>query len=410
MAIVELSEKKYKNGRRPFKAVLYELQPPESVENGIGTKYNKNGITFLEEYCAPQLGSITDMSVRVEFLDENRTIICGHGETGVNEDGLITFRNASVVGHFTRGYIDDIDYEGETKRCVCGEGYLDEMCYPEFVANLEEDLNNGVAVEGSVEIFKAKGNTGIVYMNGWRETGRIPVEFIHSGWDMVMNPADTSSIVLELNENQNKEDKQKMDGTIDMKEITSAIKETISEINSKESVLEEKISEQNSVIEQKDSVIAEKDVKISELNASVEKLQKALEDTKTENETAWEQIEILRKEIAKAKVAEKLGEVDEALSEFNEDEKAVAKEDIDKLKSDINSCENIDELNEIASEVNSIKSKICMNIVAQQKAAEKQASAAEPTAETNSEKVEDIFSEVCESIEVVDDDEDVSIF
>lgn len=170
MAIVELSEKKYKNGRRPFKAVLYELQPPESVENGIGTKYNKNGITFLEEYCAPQLGSITDMSVRVEFLDENRTIICGHGETGVNEDGLITFRNASVVGHFTRGYIDDIDYEGETKRCVCGEGYLDEMCYPEFVANLEEDLNNGVAVEGSVEIFKAKGNTGIVYMNGWRET------------------------------------------------------------------------------------------------------------------------------------------------------------------------------------------------------------------------------------------------
>ena len=394
MAIVELSEKKYKNGRRPFKAVLYELQPPESVENGIGTKYNKNGITFLEEYCAPQLGSIADMSVRVEFLDENRTIICGHGETGVNEDGLITFRNASVVGHFTRGYIDDIDYEGETKRCVCGEGYLDEMCYPEFVANLEEDLNNGVTVEGSVEIFKAKGNTGIVYMNGWRETGRIPVEFIHSGWDMVMNPADTSSIVLELNENQNKEDKQKMDGTIDMKEITSAIKETISEINS--------------VIEQKDSVIAEKDVKISELNASVEKLQKALEDTKTENETAWEQIEILRKEIAKAKVAEKLGEVDEALSEFNEDEKAVAKEDIDKLKSDINSCENIDELNEIASEVNSIKSKICMNIVAQQKAAEKQASATEPTAETNSEKVDDIFSEVRESIEVVDDDEDVS--
>ncbi len=51
-----------------------------------------------------------------------------------------------------------------------------------------------------------------------------------------------------------------------------------------------------------------------------------------------------------------------------------------------------------------------MNIVAQQKAAEKQASATEPTVETNSAKVEDIFSEVCESIEVVDDDEDVSIF
>lgn len=410
MAIVELSEKKYKNGRRPFKAVLYELQPPESVENGIGTKYNKNGITFLEEYCAPQLGSIADMSVRVEFLDEDRTMICGHGETGVNEDGLITFRNASVVGHFTKGYIDDIDYDGELKRCVCGEGYLDEMCYPEFVANLEEDLNNGVAVEGSVEIFKSKGNTGIVYMNGWREKGRIPVEFIHSGWDMVMNPADTSSIVLELNENQNKEDKQKMDGTFDMKEITSTIKKTISEINSKESELNKKISEQNSIIEEKDSVIAEKDAEISGLNASVEQLQKALEDTKKEHDTAWEEIEILRKEIAKAKVAEKLKEVDEALSEFNEDEKAVAKDDIDKLKSNINSCKDIDELNEVISEVNSIKSKICMNIVKQQKAAEKQTFAAKSTVETNSENVEDIFAEVCESIKVDDKSEDVNIF
>lgn len=410
MAIIELSEKKYKNGRRPFKAVLYELQPPESVENGIGTKYNKNGLTFLEEYCAPQLGSITDMSVRVEFLDEDRTIICGHGETGINEDGIPLFENASVIGHFTKGYIEDVDYDGATKRCVCGEGYLDEMCYPKFVASLEENLNNGINVEGSIEIFKSKGNAAIVYMNGWREKGRIPVDFIHSGWDMVMNPADTSSIVLELNEKQSKEEKHKMSETIDMKEITSAIKETISEINSKESELNEKISEQNSVIKEKDSVIAEKDAKISELNASVEQLQKVLEDTKTENETYWEQIEILRKEIAKAKIAEKLGEVDEALSVFNEDEKEIAKEDIEQLKENINACKNVDELNEVVSEVNSIKSKICMNIVAKQKAAEKQASATAHTVETNSEKVEDIFSEVCESIEVPDEGEDVSIF
>ena len=55
------------------------------------------------------------------------------------------------------------------------------MCYPEFVANLEEDLNNGVAVEGSVEIFKAKGNTGIVYMNGWENQG----EFLLNSFTLV---------------------------------------------------------------------------------------------------------------------------------------------------------------------------------------------------------------------------------
>ena len=52
MAIFELSEEKYSNGRRPFTAILYELQPPECVVNDVGTKYNKNGITFLEEYAS----------------------------------------------------------------------------------------------------------------------------------------------------------------------------------------------------------------------------------------------------------------------------------------------------------------------------------------------------------------------
>ena len=409
MAIVELSEKKYKNGRRPFKAVLYELQPPESVVNGVGTKFNQNGITFLEEYCAPRLDSIKDMSVRVEFMDENRTMICGHGLTRIKDD-MPLFENATTVGHFTRGYIDDIDFDGETRRCVCGEGLLDEMCYPEFIAQLEDDLSNGIAIEGSVELFKSKGNEGIVYKNGNIPKGRIPTEFIHSGWDMVTNPADASSIVLELNEKQNKEDKQKM-GELNMEEITSAIQKTISELNSKETELTEKISEQNTVIEEKESVIAEKDEKISELNTTVEKLEKVLKDVETERDTAWEQIDILRAEIAKAKIAEKLNEIDESLREFNEEEKSVAKEDIEKLKENINSCANVDELNEVVSEVNSIKSKICMNIVAQQKAAEKQAAIENPVVETNSKKVEDIFSEICESVVIdTDDADDESIF
>ena len=47
MAVFELSSEQYKNGRRPFVATLYELQPPDCVVDDVGTKYNKNGITFL---------------------------------------------------------------------------------------------------------------------------------------------------------------------------------------------------------------------------------------------------------------------------------------------------------------------------------------------------------------------------
>ena len=83
MATFELSSKKYKSGRRTFTATLYELQPPDCVVDDVGTKYNKNGITFLEEYAEKALDSIEDMSVRVEFIDEERTMIAGHGETGI---------------------------------------------------------------------------------------------------------------------------------------------------------------------------------------------------------------------------------------------------------------------------------------------------------------------------------------
>lgn len=86
----ELSSKTYKNGRRKFKAILYRLQPSDCVVNETGTKYNLNGITFLREYCEPQLDSIKDMSVTVSFVDNERTVISGHGLTDI-EDGFPTF-------------------------------------------------------------------------------------------------------------------------------------------------------------------------------------------------------------------------------------------------------------------------------------------------------------------------------
>ena len=415
MKSFELSSRKYKNGRRPFKAVLYELQPPECVVDDVGTKYNANGITFLEEYAKDKLDSIADMSVRAAFIDDDRTIVSDHGDTGIR-DGLPVFENAVIIGHCTKGYIADIEMDGETKRCVCANGYIDEMCYPEFVAIIEDDLANDIDVGGSIEIYKSEGNDAIIYKKGYIPKGRIPTEYIHSGWDIVLNPADKASKLLELNNSHIKKEEKAMDFTMD--DIKTVITNTMTELNNKDEAhtqaiqsLNDKISELNTQIENKDSVIAEKDAKISELNASVEQLQAALNQLKSDQDTYWSERAILEQELAKAKVAERLAELDTALSEFNDEEKAVANDDIVELQKKIEKCEKVEELESVTSEINSIKSKICMAIVEKQKAeAKEQARISEQNSRQGQVNLDDIFSDMYMESPVGDTQDEMDIF
>lgn len=381
MAIFELSNKKYKNGRRPFTAILYELQPPESVVDDVGTKFNKNGITFLEEYSAQQLESIKDMSVTVEFLDEERTMISGHGETGI-EDGFPVFDNATTVGHFTKGYIDDVEINGETKRCVLGKGFLDEMRYKPFIESLETEINNGNSVDGSIEIYRSEGNENIVYKKGWIPQGRIPTEFIHSGWAMVLNPADVNSTLLELNsKNKNKEELE-----MDEKTMRDVIVNAINETNSKNDELNATIAELNSTIESKDAEIVE-------LNATVEQVQKALDDLKKEHETYWAERDALEKELGALKAKARIGELNSAIEGFSEDEKKYAESEINSFNED-----------PMAGDVDAIVSKIYAGIG---QASKETAKVAEQNSANNETEL-DIFSEI-NSVEDAEDD-DVNIF
>ena len=84
-------------------------------------------------------------------------------------------------------------------------------------------------------------------------------------------------------------------------------------------------------------------------------------------ETYWAEREILERELAKAKVAEKLGELNSALGEFNDEEKEIAKDDIEKLTTEINSAEKKEALDNVTSEINSIKSKICIDVYKRQR-------------------------------------------
>lgn len=381
MALFELSSKKYKNGRRPFVAALYELQPPECVVDDVGTKFNKNGITFLEEYASKQLDSIKDMSVTVAFLDEERTMISDHGNTGT-EDGLPVFENSTAVGHFTRGYIDDVEIDGKRKRCVVGEGLLDEMRYKPFIETLETELNNGKSVNGSIEIYRSEGNDGIVYKKGWLPEGRIPTEYVHSGWAMVLNPADVNSTLLELNsKKQNEEEK-----TMDEKTMKDVIVSAITETNSKNEELANKIQELNDAIKEKDDKIAE--------------LTKNADDKKDEDKNKDDKIQELNNKVAEleaklndCKKAEQNSKLDKALEVFSEDEQKFAESEINSFKED-----------PLSGNVEAIVGKIYSGIG--QAAKESAQKIAEQNSANNDSEL-DIFSEV-NSVE--DDNDDISIF
>lgn len=369
--IIEICKKQDKNGRRKFKAVLHEVFPNECIgEDGLGVMYQDNGITWIEEYCNKALPTISGMSIRVQFLDDERTQIYGHGETdltGEKVEGLPLFENATVVGHFEKGYITDIEDNGVTKRVCIGEGILDEMCYPNFVHWLEEQIASGDSVFGSIEIFKTSGNEGIVYLNGHKgdDIGRVPMDFMYSGFAMLdcCVPADKSSKLLELNQ---KMEVETMNEEM-MNQINEAVKSSISASMDKSSEFEAKISELNSIVEKKDE-------EITTLNKNIADLTTALETIKSEQDSYWAERDAIERELGELKAAKRIAELNDALAQFTEEETKVAEENICKFKDDpINS----------GIEINSIVEAIKVNCYDVQKKAEIEA---KEIAEINSKK------------------------
>lgn len=333
MKSFELSSKKRKDGKRRFTALLYKLQPPESVVNNVGTDghWNENGITFIEEYALNNLDSIKDMSMTCDFIDDDKTVVSGHGETGeVTEDGLPIFE-ADIVGHFTEGFIAEFDDDGTTSKAVFGKGVIDEMRHADFVAQLETNIANGIAPAGSIEILHPEDSDTIVYLNGKFEQGRVPVKYVHSGFSLVSNPADKSSKVIELNSKESEVNGMD-EKTLAL--ICDSVKNAVSETNSKNTEYETKIAELN-------QTIADKDATISELNASVAEIQNAIDNVKAEmaqkeNEltAAWEEKAALEKALGEAKAKERLGELNEAIKDFTDEQKAFAQTEIDAFNAD----------------------------------------------------------------------------
>lgn len=404
--ILEISQRSNKNGRVPIKIALLKIHDDPN-------ETNKNGIHWKKEYVLNAIDSIKGMPLCCEFASEDKSCPLGHGLTGevVDSNGVHepVFENSDVVGTFEKAEIETIkDINGNEIEALCGYGYLYYQRYPKLVDWVRKGFATG-EVCTSIEIMGLKENDNkIIYEDGYNENMRSPMIYCFSGCALLsIAPSDDDAVVLEISQRKitNKEEKKNME--FDKKEFEAVIKSALSEINSEKKSHDEEVSELNEKISELNSKVEEKDAKISELNASVEQLQETLKKMESDRDTYWAEREILEREIAKAKVAEKLAELDNSLSEFNAEEKEIAKEDIEELKKNINACQKKEELNNVTSEINSIKSKICMEIVARQKQAESEARISEQNSEEV--KIEDIFSEVC-SEKYVDDDEEINIF
>lgn len=403
--ILELSSKSSKGGRRKIRMVLLTLHKKDEK--------NLNGISWNEEYVLNNLDSIKGIPICASFVDsELKDIPLDHGYTETVEigDGKSEplFNNSECCGVIEDAKIEDLEINGEIKRVLVGYGYLFYQRYKNFCDYLKENILLS-DVKSSIEIVGKNGGS-IIYDGGYNKELRYPQVFDFSATAIlggVVKEADENCYVLEVAQKQEKLKEEKKNMEFDKKEFEAVIKSALSEINSEKKSHDEEVSELNEKISELNSKVEEKDAKISELNASVEQLQETLKKMESDRDTYWAEREILEREIAKAKVAEKLSELDSSLSEFNAEEKEIAKEDIEELKKNINACQKKEELNNVTSEINSIKSKICMDIVAKQKQAESEARISEQNSEEV--KIEDIFSEVC-SEKYVDDDEEINIF
>lgn len=344
--IFELSNERQISGRRKIKIILHEIFPSHD-------RWQENGISWDEEYTAQNIESVTNMSICVEFLSEERRLPYGHGLTDI-KDNMPYMEDATVVGHCEKGHIADVEIDGETKRVLVGEGYIDEMRYPKFVAWLADKLANG-SVKGSVEIVgRPENENRIIYDGGWKEKGRVPQFYDYSGYAILgIRPADDSAIVVELNNKleHNKEetpmDEKVMGQFVEL--VKTSVTQTITELNNKSEQYDGQISELNSQLAAKDKEIAELNEKLTAAQADVAAKDQTIEAQTTELNALKETNATLEKE-------KKIAELNSALSEFSAEEQALAQTEIDAFKADPTTVE-----------INSITSKICVEMVRKNK-------------------------------------------
>ena len=380
--VLEMSKRMSKGGRKRIRMVLLTIHKDGEM--------NKNGITWEEQNVLNNLESIKNIPICATFIDEDKTILFDHGYTETVElDGGKSeplFNNSEVVGTIEKAKIEDLEIDGEVRRVLVGYGYLYCQRYFALCEKLMEDIAVS-SVKSSIEVMgKEENNSKIVYDGGYKEKGRKPSSFDFSATCLLgVEEADDSCYVLEVAENQNKEEQKTM-GEKEMRELITSV---ITETNSKNDELNTKIKELNSTIESKDAEIKELNDKVNaNVDADKEKDEKIEELTKKNEE--------LEKELNECKKAEKKAALDKAIGEFSEDEQKYAESEINSFRE-----------NPLEGDVDAVVNAIHAGIGRASKKAEADAKVAEQNAKKEDADL-DIFSEVNSAED--ESNEDVNIF
>lgn len=182
------------SGRRRIKIVLHEIYADNS-------KYNENGITWLEQFTRDNADTIKGMPLCAEFVDNDKDIPYGHGLTGL-KGNIPVFENSVQVGTFEDWMIENIDFDGEKHKCLCGMGYINENRYPNFCDWIDKQIVERNKIFGSVETTGTPENNGeIIYQDGWKEKGRVPMIYDYTGYCIVtVRPSDDKAILLAFQE------------------------------------------------------------------------------------------------------------------------------------------------------------------------------------------------------------------
>jgi len=277
--------------------------------------------------------------------------------------------------------IDEIEDEnGNTFTACIGEGEIDALCYHNFVEKLDRDIKEGIFPNGSVEILHTNENDAIVYKYGYKEQGRIPMDFIYSGYALLgITPADDSAKLIELNEH--KEELVVMNED----QVKAVVEQTIKMLSEQNSEMEQcrqecadKIAEANAAVEAVTNEKNEIEASASEIQAALDQLKAEYQELNEKYETLWEEKRLLEKSLTEAKVKERLASLDTALSEYSSEQQEYAKEQIEAFKE-----------NPLESEINSVTDAILIGIGKNAKA-EAEAKAAEQ----NSADLGDIFEDM----------------
>ena len=417
MRIVEISQSDFQhksqatnpNGRRYLKMVLHEIYPDTSY-------WNENGITYLEQYTRDNAESVKGMPLCAQFLDDSKKTPYGHGMTGRIKN-MPTFENSIQVGCFDNWSIEDLEIKGRVRRCLCATGYLNEARYPRFVKWILDKVNNGEEICGSVEFVGTKENDGeIIYDGGWKEKGRIPMVYDYSGYCILsITPSDSAAVLVELNQvnkeamNFNKEVSTMVELNEEMKAVVSELKteilaamhdSNVAELNSQIEEKDSKIDELNQKIDALSADIEAKTTEIADLNEKVATAEKATIDKEAELNAKIDEInadkEKVVEELNELKKANKIAELNSALSAYTEDQKAYAKEEIEKFNAD-----------PFSVEINSIVEKIDATSYRKMR----EANEAKRIAETNSKnEFDDIIANIDPIINDKKEVEDFDVF